>query len=344
VSDLTSGAKPLTVLFVTSMHPSAQFPLRGVIVERLATALRELGHRIEFLQLGVGNPGRYLLARRRVARAIRVLTPDVIHIHFGYSGLAVPHTSVPIVTTFHGDDLNGTVTASGGISLKSRLGVAVSQWVGWRSTRCIAVSAALKDRLWSSRVRAKTVKIRDAVDTRLFRPLSWSAARDRLGLSEDEALVIFPHDATQPTKRLWLAEASVDVLKQWVPRARLWVVNGRPPNEMPWYYAAADAMVLTSVNEGGPTSVKEALACGLPVVSVPVGDTELFHQVGDAILCAAPRPTDIAAALRNCLRRARCERQSHLPSELSLPNSARAVCELYWDAIAMHAGVEREGR
>jgi len=42
--------------------------------------------------------------------------------------------------------------------------------------------------------------------------------------------------------------------------------------EMPWYYSAADAMILCSDSEGSPTSVKEALACNLPVVSTDVGD------------------------------------------------------------------------
>src|SRR5690348_8400020 len=95
------------------MHPSSIFPLRGVIVQRLAVALRALGHRVDFVELGVGNPLRYLFARWRVAQAIRATHPDVIHVHFGYSGLAVPRTSVPIVTTFNGDDLTGTPRASG---------------------------------------------------------------------------------------------------------------------------------------------------------------------------------------------------------------------------------------
>ena len=326
---------PLTLLFVTSMHSSAQFPLRGVIVERLANALREMGHRVEFVKLGVGHPIRYLLARRRVRQAIRALAPDVIHVHFGYCGLAVPATALPLVTTFNGDDLNGTVTGSGRVSWKSRFGVLISHWVAWRSTRCITVSAGLRDRLWLSQVRAKTVRIRDAVDIKLFKPLSRSVARHRLGLSGDDVLVVFPHDATQPTKRLWLAEESVDVLRQWVPRARLWVVNGRPPDEMPWYYAAADAMVVTSLTEGGPTSVKEALACGLPVVSVPVGDVELFGEVGDAIVPTPPQPSDIAIALRDCLTRTESDRRSRLPSALSLPEAVNAICDVYREAITV---------
>ena len=126
------------------MHPSSASPLRGVIVERLAAALRAEGHHIDVVGLGAGGgPWRYLRARPRVAQAIRELRPDVIHIHFGYSGLALPSTTVPVVTTFNGDDLHGTLGTAGHATLRSRLGVLVSQYTAWRSTRCIAVSASL---------------------------------------------------------------------------------------------------------------------------------------------------------------------------------------------------------
>ena len=324
----------LTVLFVTSMHPSATFPLRGLVVPRLAAALRKLGHRVELVELGVGSPGRYLLSRRRVAEAIRVMAPDVIHVHFGYSGLAIPRTSVPIVTTFNGDDLTGTPGASGRITLKSRLGILVSQYVAWRSTRCIAVSQTLRERLWTKARRARTSVIRDAVDPSLFRPLPREEARQRCGVPEDDVLVIFPHNAWEPRKRLWLAEEAVDVLKGTLPKARLWVVNGRAADEMPWYYAAADVMIVTSMFEGGPTATKEALACGIPVVSVAVGDLDVFKEVPVGSTCVSDHPAALASALRDALDRAPKKRTSLLPESLTLDHAARTAAALYQQVIA----------
>ncbi len=328
-------APRLTILFVTSMHPTSSRPLRGVIIQRQAEALQALGHRVEFVYLGEwGGPQRYLRARRQVRTTLRTVAPHLIHAHFGYSGLAIPRIPLPMVCTFYGDDLNGTATISGGITWKSRLGIAVSQYVAWRSDRCITVSESLRSRLWTADLRAKTTVIRDAVDPAAFRPLSRAAARMRLGVSPDEVLVIFPHTAAVATKRVWLAEAAVTRLRQTLPNARLWIVNDRSPTEMPWYYGAADVMIVTSLLEGGPSSVKEALACGLPVVSVAVGDTQLFVDAPMAMTRAEPEPARLAAALLDVVRRPQVERRSYLPPDLSLDVAARAIANVYRSAIS----------
>ncbi len=49
-------------------------------------------------------------------------------------------------------------------------------------------------------------------------------------------------------------------------------MSGVPNAEVPVWLNASDVLLLTSKHEGSPTIVKEALACGLPVVSVKVGD------------------------------------------------------------------------
>jgi glycosyltransferase involved in cell wall biosynthesis len=75
------------------------------------------------------------------------------------------------------------------------------------------------------------------------------------------------------------------------------VANG----EMPWCYSAADALLLCSDREGSPTSVKEALACNLPVVTTEVGDVgELLSGVAGTRICQQDAGT-IARNLREVL-------------------------------------------
>jgi len=149
----------------------------------------------------------------------------------------------------------------------------------------------------------------------------------------EDILVLFPHDVTQPTKRLWLAQKAVDKLRVSEPGAKLWVVNGRPPDEMPWFYAASDVMLVTSVLEAGPSSAKEALACGVPVVSVAVGDLELFQDVPDAMFLSGPSEDDLAESLRKGLRVGSEPRTSRLPTQLTLDSAARRVEAVYATAV-----------
>ena len=68
--------------------------------------------------------------------------------------------------------------------------------------------------------------------------------------------------------------------------------------------SACDALVFTSMQEGSPNVVKEALACNLPVVSVPVGDVAVRLQgIEGCELCEDDAPETIAAALGRVLAR-----------------------------------------
>ncbi len=326
----------MKVLFVTAMHPTPSRPLQGVVIQRLAGALRDTGHDVNEFQVGDGPPWRYFEARARVRQVVTQFKPDILHVHFGYGVLSVPRVAVPIVTSFVGDDLYGTRTRFSGITWKSRLGILVSQLAAVRSARCIVVSASMRDELWFARCRARTRVVRDAVDPKMFRPLPREEARARLGIDPGAKLVLFPHSVSQATKRLWLAQAAVDLVRRVDPTVQLWVVNGRPADDMPWYYAAADVMIITSITEGGPSSAKEALACGLRIVSVPVGDQQLFNDAPQAMIRSAPTAQALADTLREVLLKPDIERRSYLPPDLQLTEAARAIGGVYREAVASY--------
>lgn len=64
----------------------------------------------------------------------------------------------------------------------------------------------------------------------------------------------------------------------------------------------SSAFVLTSVFEGLPLTVLEALACGTPVVSTNCGETPKFLSAESGIICEQRTPEAIASALEQILR------------------------------------------
>ncbi len=133
--------------------------------------------------------------------------------------------------------------------------------------------------------------------------MSQEEARLRLGLPLNERLVLFVGRPTQARKRFEISERAVEILNRSLP-SKLIIAWGVDHAEMPTYMNACDVLVFTSMQEGSPNAVKEALACNLPVVSVPVGDVAMRIQgIEGCQLCADDSPEGVAAALERVLRR-----------------------------------------
>jgi glycosyltransferase involved in cell wall biosynthesis len=73
--------------------------------------------------------------------------------------------------------------------------------------------------------------------------------------------------------------------------------------DVPGLLARADLFVLTSVNEGLPLSILEAMAAGLAVVATRVGGTpEVVVDEGTGLLVAPGDPGSTAAAIRRLMK------------------------------------------
>jgi glycosyltransferase involved in cell wall biosynthesis len=80
------------------------------------------------------------------------------------------------------------------------------------------------------------------------------------------------------------------------------VAENQPPNVMPLMMNAADCLLLTSMIEGSPNVVKEAIMCNLPVVTTEVGDVrEMLTDITPSAICPHDS-TELGNALVDVLR------------------------------------------
>jgi teichuronic acid biosynthesis glycosyltransferase TuaC len=158
-------------------------------------------------------------------------------------------------------------------------------------------------------------------------------ARWQLGLSPSDRLILFVGDPAEPVKRYRLAEQAVEVLNRTYA-AKLLVGWGMPRERILILMNACDALVMTSIQEGSPCVVKEALACNLPIVSVNVGDVPVrLNGVAGCEVCADERPETIAASLERVLRRGQRTRGREAVRNLDERLLARQIIGVYRSAL-----------
>jgi teichuronic acid biosynthesis glycosyltransferase TuaC len=242
--------QPLQVMIVCSGNKGHINPF---ITEQVK-ALNRIGIQTEYYIItGKGFSG-YLKHFFRLNRAIRKADVDLVHAHYGLSGLlAVFQRSVPVVITFHGSDVHQKK-----VRVLSKLAARLSAYN-------ILVEKSFAEKLG---LRKNYTVLPCGVDMDVFNPVSKPEARALLNYSSDEHLVLFSSSFSNKVKNYPLAQSAVEK----VPGTKLIELKSFTREQVNLLMSAADALLLTSFNEGSPQVVKEAMACNLPVIATPVGD------------------------------------------------------------------------
>ena len=286
---------------VTSEWPTAERPYHAPYLKRQVEFLRREGADVDvFAFRGARKPMNYLRARQRLHARLSAGAYDLVHAQFGQSALLVWPHRIPLVVTFHGCDLQGVKHPDGRMSASGWLLQQLCRRVARRADAVIIVSDRMR-RFLPPSVQAPVIPT--GIDFDTVPRISPSEARQRLGLPLDERLVLFVGNPDEPVKRHHLAQEAVGLLAGRVP-SRLIVGWGRQPADILLLMTACDVLVVTSIQEGSPGVVKEALACNLPVVSVDVGDVPVrLAGVAGCEICADDSAITIAAALERALLR-----------------------------------------
>ena len=330
----------LRVLMITSEYPTPEKPHAVPFIARQAEFLGRAGINVDVFHFtGAKKLGNYLNARRRLQKHTAGRHYDVVHAQWGQSAsLAVAPKRFPMVITFRGNDLEGIIGKNGRITVLGQIQRNVSKLMARLADEVIVVSESLGRHL----ARKDFHVIPSGLDLEAFRPMPQDAAREFLNLPRGKRLILFAASTIEnPRKRYELAKEAVARIAERFA-AELIVASNVPHSTIPYYMNACDALLLTSVHEGSPNVVKEALACNLPVVSVDVGDVAArIGGVEGCVICAEPTVEAVAAGLERVLSAAERINGADAVRHLNEESIAHQVIEVYKKAITKCASRER---
>lgn len=335
----------MRILAITNMFPSEALPTQGVFVQQQVNGLQAigLGVRVLFVDRRREGPGAYYRLRTKVRTAVSEFAPDAIHVMYGgvmADQIARRHHFRPVVVTFHGSDLLGENLSGWWRKIISRYGVLCSRRAASAADRVVLVARHLMQALNGAAPEDKVRVIPCGIDLERFRPMNPVACKQLLGWNPQSFHVLFASGNNDPVKRPGLARAAVAHFTDSGLSVEMHYLTAVPNKEVPVWLNASDVLLLTSLQEGSPTVVKEALACGLPVVSVDVGDVaERIVGIRGCYL-AAPEPAALAAKLN--LVRQRRQRLDYRKGAgpLSILDAAQKLKQVYGEITSQHRPTE----
>ncbi len=295
--------KPFRVLVVTGVYPTEKLPHAGTFIKSQVESLITADIEVEIIHPKPGPvPLRYVSAILQTF--LKTLTGcfDIVHGHYGlWCLVARLQWTTPVIASFLGDDLLGTVTADGGYSTKGALVAGISRWLCHHVDAVIVKSEGMKKATAAS--GNNIFVIPNGVDFELFRPIPRMDARAALGWDQDGYYILFGNDPHIPVKNFPLAQAAIGCLRAKGISAELVVANGLPQTTVVQYINASNALILPSIAEGSPNIVKETMACNVPVVATNVGDVlEVIGRTKGCKVCPSD-PEALAAGLQEALLR-----------------------------------------
>ena len=271
----------ILILASLNSHAGKMAPFIAEQAEALQAAGCEV---VYFGVMGKGIVG-YLKQLPRLRRMIREQHIDLVHAHYGLCCLlANLQRLVPVVSTYHGSDIN-----SPKVRRFSKVAMRLSAWNIFVSKRTQDIAFAEVPQS----VQHKSSLIPCGINL----PAPWQQLQTQMVgtqtlrqwvntvLEPNKKHVLFAGALDNPVKDPELAKEVIRIINTQATQSanpvegqkqevQLIELRGYTRNQVNALMYTCDALLMTSKTEGSPQVIKEAMACGLPIVSTDVGDVK----------------------------------------------------------------------
>ena len=304
----------MKILIVASFNKGFFAPF---ILEQSA-ALEKMGQTVHFFGIQGHGIWGYVRNYKGLKRIIQDYKPDVIHAHYGLSGLlATLQRRVPVVTTFHGSDINNPKVLP-----FSKIAMRLSAFTIFVSQKNVDIARPTK----------KFALLPCGVNSDNFTEVPIGEARLKLQLEDTKKYVLFAGSFSNRVKNPELAQKAIALLNN----VELIELKGYSRVEVNYLMHAVDVALMTSHTEGSPQFVKEVMACGCPLVSVDVGDVKEVTAGVEGCYIVSREAEEIAEKLQIALNfKGRTHGRERIV-ELGLENRkvAETILGIYNNVIA----------
>ena len=256
-------------------------------VKAQADALEKEGIKVDFFLIKNNGVFGYLKSIRELIHCTENIEYDVYHAHYSFSGyVASLAKKKPLVVSLLGTDVIKS-------SLSRSILKIVSSICDW--SQIIVKSDQMKNLLKIKKVQV----VPNGVSFDTFHPINQKKARSILNWNFEEKIILFNGHKSNPIKNYALAEKAINLCKKNI---KIVEMKNLDQEKLNLYYNACDVFLSTSLWEGSPNTIKEAMACNANIISTNVGDVNyLFGKEKYNRICTFD-PLEISTAITNALR------------------------------------------
>jgi D-inositol-3-phosphate glycosyltransferase len=304
----------------------------------------------------------------------------------GLAGLDISRlsaTPLPVVMTFHTLALMKNLVARDELEREERARIEAEYRLVQEADKIIAPSDSDKSYLQYLYQAAdeKIVVIPPGVDVHNFKPMPQQVAKAKLDICEDEQIILFC-GRIEPLKGIDMILYAMKILIEKAPHLNvsLWIIGGdisqqpeqwsrelqkleklrhllkltpvvqfagqQPQEILPYYYNAADVVVMPSHYESFGMAAAEAMACGVPVITTnATGVSSLIDEQHNLLITSVNNPLLLASQMELLLtnpdkRREISRNVYEKVQDLDWTTIASRVIHLY--EAALHDDTEQE--
>jgi len=315
----------MKILHITNNYPTEDHPIFGIFVKEQVESLRKEGVSCDVFFINSREKGKktYLLELMNLFFYLFRNKYDLIHCHHAFSG-------VIFVLSGHAFFVKSILSYQnppqfeGGKKLFKILYLFFNQII----FKCKLPEMVLP----------KAFYLPNGVDTKFFSVLDKLECRKRLDLEKDKKYILFTDSyKKRRQKRIDRFNELIDILKNQLNENNVvpLVLTSTPREMMPLYINASDVHVITSDFEGSPNSVKECLACNVPVVSTPVGNVEeMLRDVNGCFISGSFESNELALLVKKSLYTNHFNGRNTLQEkDLTIDSVAKKLIKLYSNII-----------